>query len=119
MGVCSIFSRRSKHSEAQADKPESKRTLLKELVEAQAEVARLKAMPLSAFTAKTHGNMTMTLYGPMTYSVDNKDDAIDRAKARVAELKAKIKGSDLVLVDRKPTRTQTNSPSSPPEKNKL
>lgn len=110
MGIFRIFSGRSQHSGTQADtSDEDERTLLKELVEAQAEVARLQAMPLSVFVGKTTKGIRITQFGPMTYSIDNKDDAIARAKADVAELKAKIKGNGLVLVRRKPTQTHTKS----------
>jgi hypothetical protein len=57
-----------------------------ELLEAKADVARLKKMPVSAFVEKSSKALRYTPFGPMSYSVDNKDDAIARAKAKVAEL---------------------------------
>lgn len=109
MGLFSRIRGRSKRSGTQADKPESKRTLLKEYVEATAELARVKVLPVSAFQPRTASGYIIT------HSVDRKDNAIAYAQADVAELKAKIKGSDLVLVDRKRTRMNTKSaPNSPP-----
>lgn len=66
------------------------RNLSQELVEARAELARLKKMPLSAFAEKSYKRIGYTPFGPINYSVDNKDDAIARQEAVVAELEILI-----------------------------
>jgi hypothetical protein len=62
------------------------RNLSVELTEARAHLARLKRLPLSAFAEKSHKVMRYSPFGPFSYSVDNKDDAIARAEAEIAEL---------------------------------
>lgn len=65
---------------------EEPRDLDQELIEVRANLARLKKLPLSSFAEKTHNTLRYTAFGPMTYSVDNKDDAIAKVEAEVAEL---------------------------------
>lgn len=66
------------------------RNIAVELIEARAELARLKKLPLSAFAQTSYKTIRSTPFGPMTYQVDNKDDAIDRAKAIIAELEVLV-----------------------------
>jgi hypothetical protein len=58
----------------------------RELLQAKAKLARLKKLPVSAFAEKTHERINFTPWGPIRYSVDNKDDAIAVVKAAIAEL---------------------------------
>ena len=91
MGLISNIKERLQHSGSKADtSDELDEPLEQQLIDAQAYLARLRELPLSAFAEKSHKAMRMTPFGPTTYSVDNKDDAIARAKADVVELKVRL-----------------------------
>lgn len=77
--------------EDHSPKVEPPRDIHKELLEARADLARLKKLPISAFTQTSHKNYRFGPYGPVTYSVDNKDDSIARKEAEIAELKVLLR----------------------------
>lgn len=89
MGLLSRIRGRSKRSGTQAIAPEEQRIPAQQLLEAKANLARLKALPVSAFPAQ------IGVSGITNYSVDRKADAIARAKAEIAELRVLAKGNDM------------------------
>lgn len=69
-----------------------KRDIPQELLEARATLEKVKLSPLSDFAQETYKAMRIGPFGPLYYSVDSKDDAISRLKARIAELEILVSG---------------------------
>ena len=112
MGLLSKICGRSKHSETQADTPEP--SLWEQLVDAQAELARLIELPISAFTPRISSGFITE------HSIDRKDNAIAYARADVAELKVKWRLSQQDTRSTKtPPRNNKRMPLTPPNKGKV
>jgi hypothetical protein len=73
MSICDWFKR-----EPELEEPEP--TIQEQLKTARAHLARVKKLPISAFTPRIHGGYITT------HSIDRKDEAIQYAEAEVAEL---------------------------------
>jgi hypothetical protein len=114
MGELAKLFRHSKSSRNQVDKCRVRSVPLKtQLVDAEARLARLKELPLSAFAEKSHKAWKAGFNGQLiTSSVDNKDDAIARAKADVAELRVRLSQRLSKTVNQ--TEGGQNALSSPP-----
>lgn len=68
---------------------EVERNLSFELIDAKAGLARLKRLPISAFTPRVQGGYITK------HSVDRRDDAIATQAAEIAKLEILVKGVNL------------------------